>query len=148
MAEEIIPELSTSTDVIVGFPGETEGDFEATLEVVREASFDNAFMFIYSPRPGTAAAEMPDHIAPDVAAERFERLVALQQDISLAKNRALVGRRVALLSEGPSRKDPDMVAARTRGNKLVHVPVRIPAGDFFSAVVERAAPSHLIGRLA
>ncbi|NIR42141.1 MAG: radical SAM protein, partial [Actinobacteria bacterium] len=75
MAEDIVPGLATSTDVIVGFPGETEADFQGTLDVMAEARFDNAYMFIYSPRPGTRAAEMDDQVDPDVAQERFSRLV-------------------------------------------------------------------------
>jgi len=147
MAETIVPGLATSTDIIVGFPGESEADFQATLDVVAEARFDNAFMFIYSPRSGTPAATMEDQVDPRVASERFERLVALQRSISLEKNQALVGSTVDLLSEGPSRKNPSMVTARTRGNKILHAAGDIAAGEFFRAVVERAAPSHLVGRV-
>jgi len=144
-AERIVPGLATSTDVIVGFPGETEEDFRATLDVVAEARFDSAFMFVYSPRPGTRAAEMDDHVDPDVAQERFERLVALQQAITLDKNRALVGSVVEVLAEGPSKKDPSVATTRTRTNKIVHVPGEYPPGTFLRAVVEHAAPSHLVG---
>jgi tRNA-2-methylthio-N6-dimethylallyladenosine synthase len=145
MAESIIPDLTTSTDVIVGFPGETDDDFQGTLDVIAEARFDTAFMFIYSPRPGTAAATMPDQVDPAVAQERFERLVELQRRITLEKNEAMIGREYRLLSEGPSRKDPDLVTARTRGNKIVHVPGEFAAGTFLRARVDRAAPSHLMG---
>jgi tRNA-2-methylthio-N6-dimethylallyladenosine synthase len=145
MAESIIPDLTTSTDIIVGFPGETEEDFQGTLDVVAEARFDSAFMFIYSPRPGTPAAEMEDQVDPDVAQERFERLVALQRAITLEKNEAMVGSVHELLSEGPSRKDAGVVTARTRGNKIVHVPGEFAAGTFLRARVDSAAPSHLMG---
>ena len=145
MAESIVPDLSTSTDIIVGFPGETEEDFQGTLDVVAEARFDSAFMFIYSPRPGTRAATMPDQIDPAVAQERFERLVALQRRITLEKNEAMIGREYDLLSEGPSRKDPGLATTRTRGNKIVHVPGEHPAGTFLRARVDSAAPSHLMG---
>ncbi len=148
MVESIVPGLTTSTDVIVGFPGETEWDFQATLDVVAEARFDSAFMFIYSPRPGTAAAGMDDQVEAEVTSERFDRLVALQRRITLEKNEALVGTTVSLLSEGPSPKDAAFASGRTRGNKIVHVPGEIRAGSFFEAVVERAAPSHLMGRVA
>ena len=147
-AESVIPGLATSTDVIVGFPGETEADFAATLSVVEEARFDSAYMFIYSPRPGTAAADMPGHIDPAVASERFSRLAALHRRISLEKNQELVGASVEVLVEGPSRKDPQVATARTRTNKVVHLPGTHRPGTFLDAVVERAAPSHLMGRVA
>ncbi len=148
MVEAIVPGVTTSTDVIVGFPGETDEDFQATLDVMSAARFDNAFMFIYSPRPGTRAAEMDGAVPPEVAAERFDRLVSLQREITLEKNEALVGATVELLSEGPSPKDAAFASGRTRGNKIVHVPGEVSAGSFFEAVVERAAPSHLMGRVA
>jgi tRNA-2-methylthio-N6-dimethylallyladenosine synthase len=146
MVESIVPGLATSTDVIVGFPGETEEDFRGTLDVVAEARFDGAFMFIYSPRPGTPAAEMEGRIDPAVAAERFDRLTSLQQRISLEKNSALLGRTVEVLAEGPSRKDPGAATTRTRTNKIVHLPGEYPPGSYLEEVIERAAPSHLIGR--
>jgi len=148
MVEAAVPGLATSTDVIVGFPGETEADFGATLAVMEEARFDGAFMFVYSPRPGTPAAGLAGRVDPAEAAERFARLAALQQRISLEKNRVLVGREVEVLTEGPSRKDPQVATARTRTNKVVHLPGAYPPGQFLAAVVERAAPSHLMARLA
>ena len=148
MVEDRVPGLATSTDVIVGFPGETESDFRATLDLVEEARFDGAFMFLYSPRPGTAAAGMEGAVGAEVAGERFERLAALQQRISLEKNQALLGTRVEVLAEGPSRKDPGMITARTRTNKVVHLPGPHPPGRYLEAVIERAAPSHLMGRPA
>ena len=148
MMEQAVPGLATSTDVIVGFPGETEADFRATLAVVEEARFDGAFMFVYSPRPGTQAATMEGQVDPAAAAERFARLADLQRRISLEKNRALVGREAEVLTEGPSRKDPQVAAARTRTNKVVHLPGAFPPGRFLNVVVERAAPSHLMARLA
>lgn len=146
MAESAVPGLATSTDVIVGFPGESDGDFEATLDVMAAARFDSAFMFIYSPREGTAAATMAGQVDSEVAGERFDRLVELQRGITLEKNSALVGTTVSLLAEGPSRKDPAVGTARTRGNKIVHVPGHRDPGTFFAARVESAAPSHLMGR--
>jgi tRNA-2-methylthio-N6-dimethylallyladenosine synthase len=148
MMEAAVPGLATSTDVIVGFPGETEDDFQDTLDVVAEARFDSAFMFIYSPRPGTRAAELDGRVDPVVAQERFDRLVDLQQRVTLAKNESLVGETVGVLTEGPSRKNPDMATARTRTNKVVHFPGDPGPGRFLDVVVERAAPSHLIGRRA
>jgi tRNA-2-methylthio-N6-dimethylallyladenosine synthase len=102
-------------------------------------------MFIYSPRPGTPAATMGQQVDPAVASERFERLVALQREITLEKNAALIGTTVSLLSEGPSRKDAGMVTGRTRGNKIVHAAGDFAPGTFFTARVDRAAPSHLMG---
>ncbi len=145
MARAIVPALTVSTDVIVGFPGESEADFEATLGVVEEARFDQAFMFLFSPRPGTAAADMEDAVDPGVTHERFERLVRLQESVSLEKNRALVGLTLEVLSEGPSKKDPSVAALRTRGGKLVHVATDLPAGEIAEAEVVAAAPHHLVG---
>ena len=145
LAEATIPGLATSTDIIVGFPGETDTDFQATLDVIAEARFDGAFMFIYSPRAGTPAADMPLQVDREVASERFSRLSVLQQQISLEKNRTLIGGTVEILSEGPSRKDAAMITARTRTNKVVHVPGFHPPGSFLDARISRASPSHLVG---
>jgi tRNA-2-methylthio-N6-dimethylallyladenosine synthase len=147
MAREIIPGLAVSTDIIVGFPGETDEDFSQTLEVVEEARFDQAFMFIFSPRPGTRAAEMTDQFVPaEVIQERFERLVEVQGRISLERNQEIVGDRFEVLSEGPSRKRSDMATTRTRTGKLVHVAGEFPAGTFLEVEIEAAAPHHLVGR--
>lgn len=146
MARELIPGLAVSTDVIVGFPGESEDDFEMTMEVVEEARFDQAFMFIFSPRPGTAAASMADEFVPDaVIQQRFDRLVDAQNRISRELNREMVGRRTEVLSEGPSRKDRMVATTRTRTGKLVHVPGQYPAGSFLDVRVESAATHHLMG---
>jgi tRNA-2-methylthio-N6-dimethylallyladenosine synthase len=143
---EAIPGVAVSTDVIVGFPGETEEDFAATLDVVERARFDSAYTFRYSTRTGTEAARMSDQVPADVVAARFERLVALQERISLERNRALVGRRVEVLVEDESsRKDPGRATARTRTNKLVHVPAGPRAGTFLDAVISGAHPHHLDG---
>jgi tRNA-2-methylthio-N6-dimethylallyladenosine synthase len=149
MARELIGDLSVSTDIIVGFPGETEEDFQATLDLVEAARFDQAFMFIFSPRPGTRAATMTDLFIPDeVIAERFGRLVEIQNQSSLQSNQAMIGHRYEVLSEGPSKKDPKVAATRTRGGKLVHLPGVLPAGQFYEADILTAAPHHLVGRLA
>jgi tRNA-2-methylthio-N6-dimethylallyladenosine synthase len=147
MAREIIPGLAVTTDVIVGFPGETDADFAATMEVIREARFDQAFMFIFSPRPGTRAAGMTARFVPkDVIDERFDVLAATQGEISLEANQALVGSNVEVLSEGPSKR-PEMATTRTRTGKVVHVAGHHPAGSFHRVVIERAAPHHLVGSL-
>jgi tRNA-2-methylthio-N6-dimethylallyladenosine synthase len=147
MARQIIPDLAVSTDIIVGFPGETEDDFAATMEVVEAARFDQAFTFQYSPRSGTPAAGMDDQIDKLVVQERFDRLVALQNQISLEKNEKAVGRIEEVLVEGPSRKDPAVMTARTRGNKPVHAPAVLAPGTYCSVEITRAAPHHLMGRL-
>ncbi|MDJ0925363.1 MAG: tRNA (N6-isopentenyl adenosine(37)-C2)-methylthiotransferase MiaB [Acidimicrobiia bacterium] len=147
MARSIVPKLSVSTDVIVGFPGETEDDFVATLEVVEAARFDQAFTFQFSPRPGTVAAEMDCQIPKHVVQERFERLVALQRGISLEKNEAMVGDVEEVLVEGPSKKNPAMTTARTRGNKPVHAPGEYAPGAYLEMEITAAAPHHLVGRV-
>jgi tRNA-2-methylthio-N6-dimethylallyladenosine synthase len=146
MARETIPGLAVSTDVIVGFPGETDADFDLTIEVVEEARFDQAFMFIFSPRPGTRAAEMEDRfVAKEVIQERFDRLVEAQTRISLERNQAMVGAVVEVLSEGPSKKAADVATTRTRTGKVVHVEGSYPPGAMFSARIDSAAPQYLSG---
>ncbi len=145
MARRIIPYLAVSTDIIVGFPGETERDFLDTLEVVAAARFDNAFTFQFSPRPGTPAATMDGQIPRNVIQERFDRLVALQNQITFEKNRQQVGRVEEVLVEGPSKKNPQVVTARTRGNRPVHIDGEFPPGAFLEVEITRAAPHHLFG---
>lgn len=146
MARETIPGLAVSTDVIVGFPGETDADFELTMEVVEEARFDQAFMFIFSPRPGTAAAGMTDEfVAHDVIQERFNRLVETQNRISGERNAEMVGSVTEVLSEGPSKRNPEVATTRTRTGKVVHVDGDHPAGSFFDVRIESAAMHHLVG---
>ncbi len=118
-----IDDLAVSTDIIVGFPGETEAEFDHTLAVAAEARFDSAFTFIYSPRPGTEAAALTDAAVPhDVAVDRMERLRSVIERSSLLGNRARIGRREEVLVEGPSRRDPSRLTGRTRQNRLVHFP--------------------------
>jgi tRNA-2-methylthio-N6-dimethylallyladenosine synthase len=143
-----IPGVAFSTDIIVGFPGETEADFADTLDLVEQARFDSAFTFQYSPRPGTEAATMPDQVPPDAVRDRFQRLLQLQERVSLEANRALVGTEVELLVEQASSKtDRTRMSGRTRTNKLCHFPAAAggPApGDLVTVRVERAAPHHLL----
>ncbi len=145
MARDVIPGLTTSTDIIVGFPGETEADFQATLDVVTAARFDTAFMFQFSPRPGTPAAVMADQVPHEVVQERFDRLVSLQNQITLECNVAMEGSRQQALVEGPSKRDAQRVTARTRGNKPVHIDGDYPAGTFLDVEITRGAPHHLVG---
>jgi tRNA-2-methylthio-N6-dimethylallyladenosine synthase len=149
-ARAAMPDLAVTTDVIVGFPGETDADFERTLEVVAEAAYDSAYTFIFSPRPGTEAAERTDEFVPaDVTAERFERLRVVVERSALARHRARVGRVEEALVEGPSRKDPTVTSGRTRQNKLVHFrsPQTLRRGTYVDVEVTGAAPHHLTGEL-
>ncbi len=147
LARRHLPGLAVSTDLIVGFPGETEEDFQHTLELVEDSRFDQAFMFVFSPRPGTAAAELEDLFVDQAEVrDRFQRLVDLQNRISLESNEAEVGRRLEVLAEGPSKKDPTVATTRSRGGKVVHVAGDYPAGTFFEVEVTGAGPHHLLGR--
>ena len=115
---ERIPDVTLSSDIIVGFPGETEADFEDTLSMLRRVGFDMLYSFIYSPRRGTPAAEMEEQIPPAVQSARFERLLALQKEIALAKNLPLVGKPQRVLCDGVSKNNPSLYSGRTEGNKI------------------------------
>jgi tRNA-2-methylthio-N6-dimethylallyladenosine synthase len=148
-ARAAVDDLAVSTDIIVAFPGETDDDFERTLEVAAAAEYDFAYTFIFSPRPGTEAASMEtDFVDPQVAGERFERLRVVIERSALARHRARIGRVEEVLVEGPSRKAPAVLAARTRQNKLVHFAPSGPlrAGSYASVEIIDAAPHHLLGR--
>jgi tRNA-2-methylthio-N6-dimethylallyladenosine synthase len=148
MARETIPGLAVTTDVIVGFPGETEEDFDATMEVIEESRFDQAFMFIFSARPGTRAATMTDEFVPrGMIDERFSRLVEAQERISLELNRSLVGSVVEVMAEGPSKR-MGMATTRTRTGKVVHVSGTHQPGAQLPVVIDEAAPHHLVGSVA
>jgi tRNA-2-methylthio-N6-dimethylallyladenosine synthase len=148
-----MPEAAISTDIIVGFPGETEADFLQTMHVAEQARFAGAYTFQYSKRPGTPAAVLEDQIPKAVVQERYERLVALVNDISWAENQRLVGRTVELLvAEGEGRKDAatHRLTGRARDNRLVHFLAppsgdRLPRpGDVVEVEVTKAAPHHLV----
>ncbi|MCP4743073.1 MAG: tRNA (N6-isopentenyl adenosine(37)-C2)-methylthiotransferase MiaB [Actinomycetales bacterium] len=146
-----LPQAAITTDIIVGFPGETEEDFMATMDVVRQARFASAFTFQYSQRPGTPAASMPQQVDPDVVQERYSRLVELVNEIAWEENRALEGEPVeVLISRGEGRKDERTMRAsgRARDNRLVHIATEgldpIAEGDLVTAVVTYAAPHHLV----
>jgi tRNA-2-methylthio-N6-dimethylallyladenosine synthase len=149
-ARAAMPDLAVTTDIIVGFPGETDDDFEATLEVAATAGYDSAYTFIYSPRPGTEAATWADRfIAADVVAERFDRLKVVIERSALHRHAARIGRVEEVLVEGPSRKDAAVLTGRTVQNKLVHFGVDGPltAGSYADVLVTGAAPHHLTGEL-
>ena len=114
------PDITISTDIIVGFPGETEEDFEETLDIARRVEYDSAFTFIYSPREGTPAAKFTDQVPDKVCHERFDRLVDVMNAISLKRNQAYMGRVCEVIAEGVSRSDDNVLAGRTDGFKLVN----------------------------
>jgi tRNA-2-methylthio-N6-dimethylallyladenosine synthase len=139
-----IPDLALTTDIIVGFPGETEDDFRETLEVVDEVGFDGAFTFVYSPRAGTEAAAM-QQVPDDVKRERIERLVELVQRRAAERNEARVGRVEEVLVEGPSRTDPALLRGRTRRNTTVNFAGAAAPGEFVDVLIERATSTTLGG---
>ncbi len=143
-----IDDLAVTTDIIVGFPGETDADADATLEVAAEARFDGAFTFVYSPRPGTEAAELVERFVPrEVSAARMERLRAVVERSSRLGNLARVGRVEEVLVVGPSRKDPSRLTGRTRQNRLVHFEPdgAVRPGSYVQVEVVDATTTHLRG---
>ncbi|TWS25091.1 tRNA (N6-isopentenyl adenosine(37)-C2)-methylthiotransferase MiaB [Tsukamurella sputi] len=146
---ERIPHAAITTDIIVGFPGETEEDFQATLDVVEKARFSSAFTFQYSIRPGTPAADLPDQLPKHVVQERYMRLIELQERITLEENQKQVGRTVELLvALGEGRKDAETnrMSGRARDGRLVHFTGRegIRPGDVVEVEITGAAPHHLV----
>ncbi len=121
-ARELVPELTLASDFIVGFPGETGSDFARTAALIREVGFKNSFIFKYSPRPGTKAAQLPDDVPQEEKRRRNRELLEVQAEVSLALNRGLVGRTLSVLVEGPSKRDPARLAGRSRGNHIVCFP--------------------------
>jgi len=150
-ARAAIPELAVTTDIIVGFPGETEQDFAETLQVAAEARYDSAYTFIFSPRPGTRAAAMTDQLVPaEVVAERFARLKVVIERSAVQANLARVGGDEEVVVEGPSKKDSGILAARTRQGKLVHFSpggASLAPGRFATVRIGSAGPHHLAGEL-
>ena len=142
---DAIPDVAFGTDIIVGFPGETEEDFHQTLEVVEEVGYDSAFTFVYSPRAGTEAAAMPDQVPHEVKIERMERLVEVTQRIARERNGARVGRVEQVLVEGPSRTDPSLLRGRTRRNTMVNFTGAVGAGELVDVLVEAATSTTLRG---
>jgi tRNA-2-methylthio-N6-dimethylallyladenosine synthase len=140
-----IPDLAIGTDIIVGFPGETEADFRQTLDVVAEVGYDSAFTFVYSPRAGTEAAAMPDQVPHDVKIERMERLVELTQAIARERNLARVGRVEQVLVEGVSRTDGTLLRGRTRRNTPVNFAGTAAAGGLVDVLIEGATSTTLRG---
>jgi tRNA-2-methylthio-N6-dimethylallyladenosine synthase len=151
-ARAAIEDLAVTTDIIVGFPGETDDEFDETLSVVAGAQFDSAYTFIFSPRPGTRAATMIDHfVDDDVIKARFDRLKAVLDRSALLKHEARVGKCEEVLVEGPSRRNAAMLSGRTRQGKLIHFPMTsepLRAGSLAMVDVVHGAPYHLLGELS
>jgi tRNA-2-methylthio-N6-dimethylallyladenosine synthase len=140
-----IPDLALTTDIIAGFPGETETDFLETLEVVEEVGFEGAFTFVYSPRAGTEAAAMLDQVPDDVKRERIERLVEVAQRVAAARNARRVGTVEEVLVEGVSRTDPDLLRGRTRRNTTVNFRGDAAPGDLVPVTIESSTSTTLAG---
>jgi tRNA-2-methylthio-N6-dimethylallyladenosine synthase len=143
-----IPDLALGTDIIVGFPGETEADFAETLRVVEAVRYDSAFTFIYSPRQGTEAADLPDQVPEDVKHERLERLVEVVQRIAAERNAERVGRVEEVLVEGTSRTDASLLRGRTRRNTTVNFAGDARPGELVDVLVEGSTSTTLRGRQA
>jgi tRNA-2-methylthio-N6-dimethylallyladenosine synthase len=140
-----IPDLALSTDIIVGFPGETDDDFAATLELVEEVGFDSAFTFVYSPRSGTEAAALPDQVPEDIKRERIERLVGAVQRLAAERNARRIGRLEQVLVEGPSRTDRTLLRGRTRRNTTVNFDGSAEPGELVSVRITGASSTTLRG---
>ncbi|MGH3442650.1 MAG: tRNA (N6-isopentenyl adenosine(37)-C2)-methylthiotransferase MiaB [Nitriliruptorales bacterium] len=145
-AREIVPDCTLTTDIIVGFPGETEEDFEQTLAVCEEVGFEQAFTFQYSPRPGTDAATMADQVPPEVVRDRYQRLEVVTRGASARRHEELVGRDLEVLVESPSKTDPSRYSGRSRGNHLVHLPAGsgYAPGDFAVVRVVEATANYVV----
>jgi tRNA-2-methylthio-N6-dimethylallyladenosine synthase len=145
MIRELVPDCALTTDIIVGFPGETEADFEETMEVVEQVRFDSAFTFIFSPRRGTLAAELDNDLSPDVKRERMERLVAAVQRHATERAQRFVGRTMEVLVEGPSRTDPAKLRGRIRHNKTVNFAGMAAPGELTEVEIASATSTTLAG---
>jgi tRNA-2-methylthio-N6-dimethylallyladenosine synthase len=143
-----IPDLALTTDLIVGFPGESEDDFRETVEVVEQVGFDGAFTFVFSPRSGTEAAAMPDQVPEQVKRERIERLIEVVQRSAAARNAQRVGRTEEVLVEGPSRTDPGILRGRTRRNTTVNFTGSAAAGELVPVEIVAATSTTLRGEQA
>ena len=150
---EVRPDISIATDIIVGFPGETEADFAKTMKLVHDIGFDASYSFIYSSRPGTPAANLPDEVPLEVCKQRLATLQAAIDTNAKAISNAMIGTVQRVLVEGPSRKDPNELAGRTENMRYVNFPAsaethRALIGQFVNVVVTHAMSNSLRGRLA
>jgi len=146
MIREHVPDCALTTDIIVGFPGETEADFEQTLELADAVGYDGAFTFIYSPRRGTEAATLPDQVPHEVKVERLERLVEVVQRRAFDRAQRFVGRALEVLVEGPSRTDPSRLRGRSRHNKVVNFAGLGEPGEFVEVEISSATSQTLSGQ--
>jgi tRNA-2-methylthio-N6-dimethylallyladenosine synthase len=140
-----IPDLALTTDIIVGFPGETEADFRKTVEVVEEVRYDGAFTFVYSPRQGTEAASLPEQVPEEVKRNRIERLIEVCQRVAHARNEQRIGLVEQVLVEGPSRTDPCLLRGRTRRNTTVNFSGTAAPGELVDVRIDRATSTTLAG---
>jgi tRNA-2-methylthio-N6-dimethylallyladenosine synthase len=145
---KVAPDISLTTDLIVGFPGETEDDFRRTLDLVREIEYDSAFMFRYSVRPGTKAAELDDDVPEEIKIDRLNRLIAVQQVISTKRNTRWINRSLEVLIEKKSRREPFWPQGRTRGGQSVLIidNDQLKAGDLITVKIESSRAKTLFGR--
>jgi tRNA-2-methylthio-N6-dimethylallyladenosine synthase len=143
-----IPDLALTTDIIVGFPGETEGNFQETLDIVQEVGYDGAFTFVFSPRNGTEAASLPDQVPDEVKGERIERLVEVVQRVAAERNEARIGRLEEVLVEGTSRTDSSLLRGRTRRNTTVNFSGSARTGELVQVRIEGATSTTLRGTQA
>jgi tRNA-2-methylthio-N6-dimethylallyladenosine synthase len=148
LIREHLPDCALTTDIIVGFPGETEEDFQQTLEVAEQVGYDGAFTFIYSPRRGTEAADMPDHVPHAVMVERLERLVVVVQRRAAERAQRFIGRTLDVLIEGPSRTDPSRLRGRSRHNKVVNFEGLGQAGETVQVLITGATSQTLTGEMS
>jgi tRNA-2-methylthio-N6-dimethylallyladenosine synthase len=146
LIREHVPDCALTTDIIVGFPGETEADFEETLAVCEEVGYDSAFTFVFSPRRGTAAAEYDEQVPFAVKRERMQRLVEVVQRRATERAQRFVGRTMEVLVEGPSRTDPDRLRGRIRHNKTVNFPGTAEPGELVEVEIDSATSTTLAGR--
>ncbi|MGO9975593.1 MAG: tRNA (N6-isopentenyl adenosine(37)-C2)-methylthiotransferase MiaB [Solirubrobacteraceae bacterium] len=148
LIREHVPDCAITTDIIVGFPGETEEDFEQTLQVAEEVGYDGAFTFIYSPRRGTEAAAFSERVPHEVSVARMTRLVEVIQRCASARAQRFVGRSVQVLVEGPSRNDPDRLRGRSRHNKVVNFTGQAQPGELVDVLISHATSQTLMGAAA
>jgi tRNA-2-methylthio-N6-dimethylallyladenosine synthase len=148
LIREHVPDCALTTDMIVGFPGETEADFQQTLAVAEEVGYDGAFTFIFSPRRGTEAATLPDQLPHPVKVERLERLVEVVQRRARERAQRFVGRSLEVLVEGPSRTDPSRLRGRTRHNKVVNFDGLGSPGDLADVDITAATSQTLSGEVS
>src|SRR5207248_1919378 len=145
LIREQVPDCALTTDIIVGFPGETESDFEQTLDVAEQVGYDGAFTFVYSPRRGTEAATLPDQVSHEIKVERMQRLVAVIQRRASERAQRFVGRTLEVLVEGPSRTDPSRLRGRSRHNKVVNFAGLAAAGEIVPVDITAATSQTLAG---